>query len=136
MTTILGLIQEIRRPTDPYWILLRARSTSRQRHKAARRIAATMSTTFANPAARLALKRAHRGEGARWLRETLFVSALLEAARERYELQRIRLGAKWVTDADGRIAPTRPMDHSLPFLRRWLRIHAARSPRRRSSPAR
>jgi DNA-directed RNA polymerase specialized sigma24 family protein len=120
-----AMVDEILRPTDPYWILLRSRSTSRQRRAAARKLAARMSTRFANPKVRAELRAMTRPGGLqRWLREEVFVPALLEAARERRRPQRIRLGTKWIKDASGRIARVRPMERSIPFLRYWLSTRA------------
>ena len=110
---------------DPYWILLRSRSTSRQRRKAARSIASKMSTRLANRAARFALKTEHAGETQQWLREEIFAPALLEAARERRRLQYIRLGPKWVTDARDRKVKVRPLERfGVAVARRWLLARA------------
>src|SRR5207247_5036500 len=113
--------QEFLRPTDPHWILLSSLSTSRQRRKAARAIAAKMPTQIADRKAYYALKEERAQQ---WLREEIFVPALLEAARSRNRPQYIRIGRKWVTDERGRKSRVRPMEGSVPFAKRWLMTRA------------
>jgi hypothetical protein len=124
--TIAALLIEMDRERDrdlpgPYWTLLNSRSTSRQKRKAARAIAATMPTKIVNREAYRALK---EEQGHRWLREGIYVPALLEAARDKRRPQPVRIGAKWLTDEDGRKASVRPVDGSFAFIRRWLMIRA------------
>jgi hypothetical protein len=124
----LGAIEAYRqeiiiRRTDPFLILLSARSW-RQRQKAARAIAAKMPTKIADRKAYYALKGDAQGEGARWLREKVFVPALMEAARGQKRLQYFRDGQKWITDASGHKTLVRPMEYSVRFLRRWLMTRA------------
>jgi len=116
------LLEEARRPrNDPFWILLNPRSPSRRKRKAARAIAATMPTKIANRKAYYALK---EEQGQLWLREKVFVPALLEAARSKQRPQYVRFGARWVTDESGRKALVRPFDRSEAFVKRWLMTRA------------
>ena len=102
----------------PYAILLHPRSSWRRRRKAAREIAATMPTKIADRKAYYALK---EEQGQRWLRERIFIPALLEAARNRDQPQYVRIGTQWVTDASGRKALVRPARwDSIPLFRHWL----------------
>jgi len=109
----------------PYWILLCSRrSTSRQRRRAARAIAATMPTKIAHRNAYYALKEA---QGHRWLREEIFVPALLEAARDSRRPQYVRIGTKWVKAASGRKKLVSPMElATIALIRRWLMQRAWR----------
>jgi DNA-binding CsgD family transcriptional regulator len=119
------IVAEFKNPRDPRWILLRSLSRKNQRENAARQIAATMSTRFANPAVRHEL--AGRAGARQWLREIVFPAALLEAAGERFTERRIRLGKRWVKDAGGRrVAKVQPMQLSVTAARRWL-IQRART---------
>jgi hypothetical protein len=60
----------------------------------------------------------------RWLREEIFVPAILEAARSRRRPQYIRIGSRWITDAAGRKACLAPMKLSVRLFRRWLKTRA------------
>src|SRR5262245_30852676 len=102
----------------PYATLLLRRSTWRRRRAAAGNIAANMPTKVAHRKAYYALD---DEQGELWLREKIFVPALLEAARGLQRPQYIRFGAKWVTDAGGRKARVRPIELEPPHLvKRWL----------------
>jgi len=91
-----------RESRNPYVILLSPGSTSKRRHAAARRIAASLpSIRFKRPAVREALR--GLSERDRYVR-LLFASALLDAAKERETPGRIRLGRRWVKDSRGRRA--------------------------------
>jgi hypothetical protein len=77
-------------PHDP-WRLLSRQYSPKQRHTAARAVAARMSTHFKEPRIKVALRaeaKARRQAGQsgvdRWLREEVFPQALLLAAAERY----------------------------------------------------
>ncbi len=107
--------------SDPSWRLLMPRHSSKQRHAAARAIAATISTHFRNPHVVAAL--AKRGGGTdRWLREHIFPEALLLAAAEfrRNHPTRIRLGRWWLKSAQ----PMGPMELTARQIRHWVRQRA------------
>jgi hypothetical protein len=109
----------------PFVILLNRRSTSRRRRKAARLITAQMSTHFASPQARAELKSMKRPGGLqKWVREEVFVPALLQAVREQQEQRQprtVRIGSKWVTDASGRKARLYPIRvDDVAFFKKWL----------------
>lgn len=116
-------------PHDP-WRLLSRRYSPKQRHTAARAVAARMSTRFKEPRIKAALTaeaRARRQGGQsgvdRWLREDVFPKALLLAAAERYKAQPIRLGKDWV---GGRRQPVVPMELAWTNTIRWLKQRARR----------
>jgi len=114
-----------RESRNPYVILLSPGSTSKRRHAAARRIAASLpSIRFKRPAVREALR--GLSERDRYVR-LLFASALLDAAKERETPGRIRLGRRWVKDSRGRRAEhVVPLDLDLPQAIRWLVQRARR----------
>ena len=109
----------------PYLILIQPKRFNwRQRRTAAREIAASMKTRVANPKARIELTQGDGPSAASWVRETLFVPALMEAASGWAEPQPIRVGRRWLKDARGRKALTTPAELDAPTFRRWLKARA------------
>jgi hypothetical protein len=109
----------------PYLILIRPKRFNwRQRRQAAREIAASMKTRVANPKARIELTQGDGPSAASWVRETLFVPALMEAASEWLQPQPIRVGRTWLKDARGRKALTTPAELDARTFRRWLKARA------------
>jgi DNA-binding CsgD family transcriptional regulator len=107
---------------SPTWRLLNPSSNRKQRHAAARALAATMSTFFVDPKVRAALRRRKEGGVDRWLRHDVFPKALLLAVADREKPQSIRFGRRWV---DGR-RPVAPTMLSLRRLSKWLDQRARR----------
>jgi len=111
--------------TDPHLILLQPKRFGwRKRRRAAREIAARMSTRFVNPKARLEVGKGSQTQRTQWVREALFVPALLEAAREWRRPRYLRLGRTWVTNAKGTKALVSPGDLSVDVVRGWLQSRA------------
>lgn len=107
---------------SPTWRLLNPSSTRKQRHAAARALAATMSTFFIDPKVRAALGR-RKGGVDRWLRHDVFPKALLLAVADRERPQFVRFGRHWV---DGRRQAVRPTALSMRLLCRWLELRTRR----------
>src|SRR5262245_26285927 len=111
----------------PVATLVHPRSGSRRRRKAALEIANKMSTRFASPRVRAELRSMTPRPGGlqRWVREEIFVPALLEATQELRRPQTVRLGTKWITDAKGRKARLRPVElDPIPIFKQWLMTRA------------
>jgi hypothetical protein len=102
---------------SPAGILLRKKAAASARNKAASEIAEELPTRFANPRVRRTLRRNRKS--ATDVRQ-YFVAALLLAAQEARQPQRIRLGRRWVKHNNGDVSNLAPVNLMPPEAARWL----------------